>query len=654
MSAGPPDSRSLPSRRSVLHLLAGLPLLPGLASAVRAGEGAPEPVETPYFAGQVAEGKLPKVADRLPKTPRIVDLPAMQREIGRPGGTWRMLMGDQRDLRMMTVYSYARLVGLSPSLDIVPDILERLDVEDGRTFTLHLREGHRWSDGEPFTAEDFRYYFEDVANNPQLSPSGLNLALLANGKPPKFEVLDPRTVRYAWEDPNPGFVPALAGAQPLFIFMPFHYMKKYHPRYAAKDKLEALVKKARVVDWSALHERKGRQYRPENPDLPTLDPWWNRTAPPAQQFVFERNPFFHRVDTAGHQLPYIDTAEITIATTHLIPAKVASGEANLQARYLNFEDYTFLKAAEGQNHYQTRLWQLGQGAYAALYPNFTCADAGWRAVLRDKRVRRALSLGINRRDINRVIFFGLARESANTVLPESPLYRPELASAWTGHDVAEANRLLDEAGLNRRDHDGTRFLPDGRRAEITVETAGDNPIFADILELVASDWAQLGLRTFSHPSHLDIFRKRIVNGQTIMAIATGFDNGVPTADFEPEDLAPVREAQYQWSRWGLNYESQGHQGEPVDMPEFQSLLDLYRAWRHAATEDEKRSIWTKMLDINAELVVTIGIVNSARQPVVVGRALRNVPDSALFSFEPGSFFGIYMPDTFWFDDVAQS
>ncbi len=623
----------------------------------RAEDPAPQPppgyVETPFFQARVDAGTLPPVAERLPKQPRVMDLPAMGRETGQPGGTWRMLMGDQRDLRMMTIYSYARLVVVDDKLNFVPDILAAVDVEQGRVFTLHIREGHKWSDGEPFTAEDFRYSWEDVANNKRLSPSGPNLALIANGKPPKFEVLDALTVRYSWDDPNPGFLPALAAAQPVYIYMPSHYLKQFHERYADMAELEKQVKETHVMDWGALHERRSRQYRPENPKLPTLEPWRNMTRPPAEQFSFERNPYFHRVDNKGQQLPYIDTVLMSLGTTNLVPAKTASGEANLQGRYLHFEDYTFLKATERLHGYHARLWTDGFGAYAALYPNLNAKDPVWRKVLRDVRFRRALSLGINRHDINQVIFFGLARESANTVLPKSPLFRPELAGAYADYDVDKANQLLDDMGLDKRDGDGTRLLPDGRRAEITVETAGEDTTFGDILELVGSDWAKLGLRAYAHPSHLDIFRKRIVNGETLISISQGLDNGLPTAQFEPDQLAPLHEAQHQWPRWGLNYESAGREGEPVDMPEAQRLVDLYHEWRHSSTIEEQRDTWAKMLEINADQVFTIGILNGTRQPVVISDRLRNVPEEAIWSFEPGAFLGIYLPDTFWFADASK-
>ena len=609
------------------------------------------PQETPMFAADVAAGKLPPVAERLPKFPRIIDMPATKRETGHSGGTWRMLMSDQRDLRMMTIYSYARLVVFDDELRFVPDILQSLEVTDDKVFTLHLREGHKWSDGQPFTAEDFRYYWDDVANNPQLSPSGPNASLLVSKKPPRFEVIDPLTVRYSWDEPNPAFLPALAGPQPLYIFMPSHYLKQFHAAYAQKDKLDASVKKAKVMNWSSLHERMSRQYRPENPSLPTLEPWRNSTAPPAEQFVFERNPYFHRVDQEGHQLPYIDKVQMSLGTASLIPAKTASGDTSLQARYLSFEDYTFLKQNETLNRYKVRLWENSQGSFAAIMPNLNTRDPVWRTLVRDVRFRRALSLGINRHDINQALFYGLAHESANTILSDSPLFKPDYATAWSTFDPAQANTLLDEAGLAKRGSDGFRLLPDGRPANVVVENAGDNNDFVDIMELVGDDWSKIGMRTFTHSTHRDIFRQHILDGSTVFSIAPGIDNGAPTSAIEPDDLAPTNEAQFQWPRWGLNQESDGHEGDPIDLPAAQALSDLYKAWRHSSGPEQRRDIWQKMLDINAQQVFTIGIVNGTKQPVVIADQMRNVPDAALYGFEPSAYFGIYMPDTFWFADA---
>jgi hypothetical protein len=118
---------------------------------------------------------------------------------------------------------------------------------------------------------------------------------------------------------------------------------------------------------------------------PSLDPWCNRTTPPSERFVLDRNPFYHRIDTAGHQLPYIDTFQMSLGTNTLIPAKTASDDSDLQARYLNFGDYTFLKGAESRQNYTVRLWEKGEGSAVAIMPNLNAADPEWRKLMRNDR-----------------------------------------------------------------------------------------------------------------------------------------------------------------------------------------------------------------------------------------------------------------------------
>jgi len=639
------------TRRSALLL--GTAILAGAALPRRAlaQPAAPAPIDSPFFGERVGSGALPPVAQRLPASPRIVDLGKLGRTPGRHGGNIRMLMGDQRDIRMMTLYGYTRLMVYDENLELVPDVLESCEVEDGRVFTLRLRKGHRWSDGSPFTTEDFRYWWEDVANNKRLSPGGPPQAMLSGGNAPFFEVLSETELRYSWELPNPVFLPALAGAQPTYIFMPARYLKQFHEKHAPKHELTQRVKENRVRDWGALHERLSRMYRPENPSLPTLEPWRNTTPLPAEQFVFERNPFFHRVDEKGRQLPYSDQVTLTIGTSSLIPAKAAAGEADLQARYLRFDNYTFLKEASKRMNFDVKLWKRAEGAYFALLPNLNAIDPVWRDLNRDVRYRRAISVAINRADVNKVIFFGLARESGNTALPESPLYDPSFTSLWTQHDPALANRLLDEIGLTRRDDDGVRLLSDGRRLEFTIETAGENTEETDILDLLKQDFFAVGMKIYPRSTQRDVFRRRIIAGQTVMSAWAGMDNALVTSDMEPDALAPTTSAQFQWPRWGQFIETNGREGERPASPEVNKLVRLYEEWRMSSSREQRRAIWLEMLAINAEKVFTIGVINSTLQPIVVSRDLRNVPDNGLYSFEPGAFIGRYMPDTFWFDRV---
>ena len=128
--------------------------------------------ESAYWATQVASGEMDKAALRIPKTPLIVDLEAKGRTFGTQGGTLRTMVTRSKDVRQMVVYGYARLVGYDHNYALQPDLLRDYEVEDQRKFTLHLRPGHRWSDGAPFTSADFEYWWKHVAQNKDLSPNG--------------------------------------------------------------------------------------------------------------------------------------------------------------------------------------------------------------------------------------------------------------------------------------------------------------------------------------------------------------------------------------------------------------------------------------------------------------------------------------------------
>ncbi|MCO5732355.1 ABC transporter substrate-binding protein [Rhizobium sp. SSA_523] len=631
------------SRRQALALLAGT-LVPGKLLAAYRDSG---------FVSETGNGTpLPPVAERLPRNPRLVNLSASGRSTGRYGGSLRILIGGQRDIRYMPVISYARLVGYNERLELEADLVAGFEIEEERIFTFRLREGHRWSDGSPFTAEDFRFVWEDMFLDAELYRGGMPASLKVNGHEPRFEVLDPLTIRYSWDEPNPDFLTDIASASPLRLMMPSAYLRQFHSKYQTKERLKELVEKEHVKDWVALFQRMSRTVRPENPDLPTLDAWCNRTAPPSGRFVFERNPYYHRVDEAGQQLPYVDRVLLDVSSSDLIAAKTGTGESDLQFTNLDFSDYTFLKSAEQRYPLKVDLWKRIQGSRVCLFPNLNCKDDVWRALWRDVRVRRALSLAINRREINKAVFFGLASESANTVLPASPLFNEAYRTAWASFDPEAANRLLDEAGLSERNIHGTRLLADGRPAHITVESAGENSVEGDVLELVRDYWAEIGIRIFVRVSQRELLRRRLKGGDTIMTVGQGIDNGIATADMSPKELAPTTDGQQQWPLWGLHSLSGGSDGRAPDLPEAQHLLDLLTQWQNAQDVAEREQIWQRMLHTFTDQVFTIGTVNATLQPIVHARSLRNVPAEGLYGYDPLSYLGVYMPDTFWYDRDA--
>lgn len=625
-------------------------LLFGTLSPLSAVSG-PTLHESAFWQAEVDRGDLPPVAERIPQQPFVVDLAVKDRVPGHQGGTLNTMITRSKDIRQMVVYGYSRLVGFDHDYTLMPDLLAAYEHEGSRVFTLHLRPGHRWSDGHPFTSADFAYWWEDVANNNKLSPSGPPDFLRIEGELPTVTFPDEVTVVYAWSNPNPNFLQTLAQARPPFIYRPAHFLKQYHEKYADPEAMAELVEDARVKSWAALHNKRDNMYKFDNHRLPTLQPWMNSTSGKKIRHLFVRNPFFHRIDPNGVQLPYIDVVEMEIVAGGLVAAKSNAGEADLQARGLDFRDIAILRKGEADGgNYRTHLWRNGTASQIAIYPNLNYNDDAWRAVLRDVRVRRALSLGIDRQIINKALYFNLAKPGAMTVLPSSPFFKQANRDAWAAYDVEQANALLDEAGLDTRGRNGIRLLPDGRPMEIVIETAGERQEVENALQIIADNWREIGVKLVFRPLDRDILRNRIYTGSTMAAVWYGWDNGIPQAFTSPDYLSPRYQEFFAWPKWGQYFQTNGESGEAPDMPEAKRLMELALIWDRAASDEERAAVWREMLEIHADQIFGIGILAEAPQPVVVNLRLRNVPKRGIWAWDPGAHFGIHRPDEFFFAD----
>ncbi|MHA6264536.1 ABC transporter substrate-binding protein [Arenibacterium sp. CAU 1754] len=622
-----------------------------IAWATTCGAAAADPTlqEGSFWKSEVTRGDLPPVTERAPAVPLFVDLEAKGRQFGIQGGTLATMVSRDKDIRQMVVYGYARLVGYDQGYNLVPDILERYENQDNKVFTLHLRPGHRWSDGAPFTSADFEYWWKDVANHAELSPAGPPDFLRIDGKYPNVTFPDATTVVFEWDAPNPNFLQSLAQARPPFIYRPAHYLKQFHIDYADPAKLEEAISESRVKSWAALHNKRDNMYKFDSTSLPTLQPWINSSAGKKIRHLFVRNPYYHRFDSHGVQLPYIDVVEMEIVTGGLVAAKANAGEVDLQARGLDFRDIPILRKGEVDGgHYKTLLWANGTASQIAIYPNLNYADPVWREVLRDVRVRRALSLGIDRDTINRALFFKLAKPGAMTVLPASPFFDPANRAAWAAFDQEQANALLDAAGLDKRRKDGIRLLPDGRPMELVVETAGERQEVENALQIVTDTWREIGIKMVMRPLDRDILRNRIYSGTTMAAVWYGWDNGIPQPYTSPDYLAPRHQEFFAWPKWGQHYQTGGEAGEAPDMEPAIRLMELSHQWEKAQTDEERSAVWREMLAIHADQVFGIGILAEAPQPVVVSNRLRNVPQKGIWAWDPGAHFGIHRPDEFFF------
>ena len=593
---------------------------------------------------------MPPVSDRLPSDALVVDLEAKGRAFGTQGGTLRTLVSRSKDVRQMVVYGYARLVGYDPDYRLYADILRDVEVTEGRIFTLHLREGHKWSDGSPFTSEDFRYWWESIVLNKDITPSGPPEFMHVDDTLGKVTFPDALTVVFEWPTENPNFLPLLAQASPPFIYRPSNYLKQFHYDFADDDALLKEVKRARVKSWAALHNKRDNMYKFDNPDLPTLQPWINATPTGSSRQLFVRNPYFHRVDARGVQLPYIDVVEMTIVSGGLVAAKANAGEVDLQARGLDFPDISILKKGEADGgNYRTLLWGNGAASQIAIYPNLNFADPVWRKILRDVRFRRALSHGVDRRMINRALYFGLAKEGGMTALSSSPLHNEDFLYAAAAYDEDRANALLDEIGLTERNDAGIRLLPDGRPMEFVIETAGERQEVGNALAIVTDTWRELGIKLIMRPLDRNILRNRVYAGTSMAAVWFGWDNGLPTLSTSPKYLAPTNQEFFAWPKWGQYYQSGGELGEPPTSDAANRLLAMADGWNHATDDATRRIFWDEMLRIHAEQTYAVGLLSEAPQPVVINKHLRNVPERAIWAFDPGAHFGIHRVDEFFFD-----
>ena len=363
-----------------------------------------------------------------------------------------------------------------------------------------------------------------------------------------------------------------------------------------------------------------------------------------------RNPYYYRIDKNGQQLPYIDRLVLIPQSKSQILSAVVDGKSDLQAAGLSLPDIPALKAAAEKGVIRLNLWPSGRGSQLALYPNLNAKDPVWQKLLRDLRFRRALSLATDRAAINRTIYGNMAKPRANTLLADSPLFDPDAQKAWAEYDLARSQELLDSIGLKMDKNYGLRRLPDGHLLSLLVTTQGTDPSEVAVLRLIQDSWRKVGIELMIGAPLPATFEGRLLDGSTLMSIAEGLANGLATPEMNPAEMTPSSRSQPQWPRWGLYQESGGANGEPVDIQSALDLVQLWKRWRDARNDGDKKAAWRKIVQINADQVFTIGLVGEVPQPVAVNPRLRNIPERDFYNWEPGAYFGIYRPDTFWLAD----
>ncbi|MGI9332974.1 MAG: ABC transporter substrate-binding protein [Gammaproteobacteria bacterium] len=588
--------------------------------------------EAPQLAEMVKAGTLPPLSERLPEIPLM--LPVVD-EIGQYGGVLRRAFLGPSDHNNYTRAVYDALVRHAPDgSQVVPHIAASWESNaDFTQWILHLRQGAKWSDGEPFTANDIMFWYEDMLGNEELMPGGVGWMKNADGSTAKVEKVSDYSVGWTYAEPNTAFLLNLANMDGAdrsinnLVFVPAHYLEQFHPKYTDKAELDAKVKAAGFDTWTqlfaveALPHLSGRR--------PGMAAWVpSGTTVSDNVFTIERNPYFVGVDPAGNQLPYIDEIRFTFyADKEALNLAAVSGEIDFQGRHINMSSYPVLKENEAKSGYRVVTWPTFGGSDAVVMFNQT-----WEGpegdLFRNKNFRIALSHAIDREAIKELAFFGLGESRQGVPAPFHPYYPgDEYAFRYTEMDLDKANALLDEIVANK-DSDGFRTLADGSKLDVEIGVVPQFGAWTDIGQLIVENWAQAGVRAHievrERTQHFSMRNTNELMTEIWNEDTTGFPfSGQPKFDPRSDPALTFAPLVAKW------YATGGAQGvEPSDdIKRLVAIIDEAKTSarpRQIALAQELFRIWAD----NVWEIGTVGMTPMIQGVLVANDKLRNVPEVA--------------------------
>lgn len=614
------------------------------------GEKITEFNEAPMLKALVDAGELPSVEERLPEEPLVVE---PLEEIGQYGGILHFcsLFPKFND------FTFCQLEGLvyeDNESKPYADIAKGWDVsKDKTTYTIYLRKGLKWSDGVPYTVDDIVFWYEDILQNEELTPV-ISKNWKLKGKLVDLEKIDDYTVRLKFAGPRTWFINYIQHEGTLwtdfFSSSPKHYLKKWHIKY--NPKANELAKEEGFDHWweAFNNHRWIIDFGQADINVPTLAPWVLKKITPTHR-LFERNPYYWGVDPEGNQLPYIDEVLTEIVSDpEVYNMKVATGQVDIAQMFLSLENYPFYKGNEERGDYKVYLWKSAVGSRGAFCFNLNNPDPVLRKIFQDVRFHRAMSLAIDREDINNSLFFGqgVIRQAAPN--PECSYYKPEWGKAYIRYDPEKANSLLDEMGLTSWDKNHQyRLRPDGKTLAITIDIVQTQSSL--MAELVKEYWEEVGVRTEVN------MRERAFCFRRVKAAEHDVSSHMVNWTTEAGSYAPGHSKLIQdtirgefgyANKWCTWYVTDGEGGEepPEDWKRFYRLVD---EWHVATSHEEYVQLAQQIFDfLILEKFVLIGTVGFVPYPVIVKNSLKNVPEKA-WAGDDVHAFGTVKPPQWFFE-----
>ena len=445
------------------------------------------------------------LANRLPSEPLVY---APYDAIGKYGGTLDVLSNaTEAGTSDFLSVRHVNLVRYSDDLQtVVPNIAKGWEWNDDFTqLTFFLRKGHRWSDGAPFTADDVKFWYDELALDPKIMEKPKDYVLVG-GEPMTVDVIDPQTVRFNLPAPKPGLLSHFATSFAQG-FQPKHFLGQFHPDVNADA--DALAQAAgfenglAVIkayfgnsDWTdtpvPLLNSPDRVANLPADTMPTLESHIT-VSDTTEGRHYVANPYFHIVDTQGNQLPYISEQDEIYANDNEIRIlKLINAEADYKSQSLQLPSAPLLLEHQESGDYTIDL--RPEITLANVSFNVTHADLEKRKVFGDLRFRQAMSIALNRDEINEVGFLGQGIPKQYVGFSPSPSFLdPKWESYMIQYDPEAANSLLDAIGMKDIDGDGMRELPNGEKLILNMQFATQG-VAGEVVELVCQNWSEVGIQ----------------------------------------------------------------------------------------------------------------------------------------------------------------
>jgi peptide/nickel transport system substrate-binding protein len=339
-----------------------------------------------YKQAPILEGKnLPPVDQRLPENPLVI---TPLENIGKYGGTWTQSVTEPYFLQAMSYMGYYEGQNIAvfdqAGKEIVPNLAESYAISpDGKDFTFTLRKGLKYSNGDPLTTNDVKFWYEDFLTNPDLFPGTPMFSV---------EVVNDLTFIMHFNNPSPGSIYSLArypeASGGWSLYLPDEYLKKFHIKYNANVETEARA--AGFNTWQDYFRDMANVTI--NTELPVMGPY-KMVSKTVTMAVFERNPYFFAVDTQGNQLPYIDRCVFNrVESEDTIKMRVLAGESDMQMASIseNFMDYPLFMSSAAAGNYSVYVTQAGTMNGLPIHINIAHKDPVKRALFINPEFKKAL------------------------------------------------------------------------------------------------------------------------------------------------------------------------------------------------------------------------------------------------------------------------